>query len=562
VDWRTLLYPTVGLVLLTIPPTTAHSEAGLSESLVVTYHPESTQAGEEILKAGGNAFDAFIAATLAEYVVAEGGTSMAGPLGVLLFNAKNQAVEYLDADFNEVRDSRGKFGKWDAFLYWLGFDRSGKAILVPGAVAGLEALSRKYGALDFAKVVRPALDLARHGFILSEFYAAIIQWSEKTLKSSDYGRRTFFRDGRPLKPGDRLIQPEVAAFLSKLAEQGAEYMYQGEWATRCVEAVRARSGRMVQEDLAAYRPDWRVPYKTEYRGYELYSPSGRDWGGVWVNLALRVIENVPLASLGHFSSSPEALEVVVRTTRQVWSELDWLEDPRNLDNRAAVEARMSWSHGQDLWKQVAAQLPVRVSEGRGTHSYHIIVVDKDGNVASGTHTIQSLPWGNGVFVEGIPLTQIGYLPSRSGPGERRTDALTMHLGFRNGKFRLATGTITTALLETNFQLLLNLIDYELPPEKAVSLPRFGTIPYDLQGRYDANSNWLDPDIPDHVVNQVESRGLKFTRQGPLVCSGLDTGLGVVAVKQGNGALVGARIPWPGLTAPWRACSTVSESRPY
>jgi gamma-glutamyltranspeptidase len=216
-----------------------------------------------------------------------------------------------------------------------------------------------------------------------------------------------------------------------------------------------------------------------------------------------------------------------------------------------VESRLTPGHTKAIWDRVHQVLPPGGAARRGSHSYHIIVVDRHGNVATGTNTIQSLPWGDGTFVQGIPLVQTGYLPSRSGPGERRVDALTMHLGFRDGNFRFATGAVTAALLETNLQFLLNLIDYDLPPHEAASLPRFGTFPHDLRGKLDEGSNWLDPAIPDEVVRQLESRHLSFVRKGPLVGTGLDTGLGAIVAVQRDGSLAGATAPWPGLTVPWR-----------
>jgi gamma-glutamyltranspeptidase/glutathione hydrolase len=536
------------------------SRAEPASSIVVTHHPHATQAGADILAAGGNAFDAFVAATLAEYVVAEGGTSIAGLLGALVFDAKAQEVAYLEADFNEVQDPKGKWSTWDGIVAWFGLHRTGKAVLVPGALAGLEEMSRRYGTFNFDQVIQPALKLARDGFPLSEFYGAVLQWSARVLQRTEYGRRTFFRNGQPLRPGDTLQQPELAEFLSKVAADGAAYMYRGDWARECVRVVQSRRGRMTEEDLARYRPSWHKPWKIHYRGYDLYAPSGRDWGGLWVNLALLTLENTNLADMGHYSRSADALEVVVRTVRQVWQELPWLEDPRVLEDRAAVESRLTASYTKEIWNRVHQKLPAGNAARRGSHSYHITVVDKQGNVVTGTHTIQSLPWGDGTFVEGIPLTQMGYMPSKSGPGERRVDALTMHLGFRDGMFRFATGAFTDALLETNLQFLLNLIDYGLPPDVAASLPRFGTFPRDLRGKVDVGANWLDPDIPEEIVRQIESRHLSFVRKGPLVCTGLDTGLGAIVAVQPDGSLAGATAPWPGLTVPWRPCAEPLKPR--
>jgi gamma-glutamyltranspeptidase/glutathione hydrolase len=520
---------------------------------VVSYHPEATRAGERILGSGGNAFDAFVAATMAEYVVAEGGTSIAGPLGALVYESRTRKLAYLDADMNDVRARNGKWTRWDAIMSRMGFDRSGKAVVVPGAVAGLEALSNHYGRLKFAEVIQPAIELARDGFRINTFYEQMIEWRADVLRKSEYGRRTFFRDGRPLKAGEILKQPVLANFLMKVAQQGSSYMYRGDWARQCVEAVRAKNGKMTLEDLASYKAAWAEPWKITYRGSELYSSSARNYGGLWANLALLALENTELEPLGHYSVSADALETVVRTAREVWGET-WIIDPKKLDDRSFVEAKLTRDYGRQIWGRVKAKLVAPVSARRGSHSYHIIVADAQGNVVTGTNTIQSLPWGDGIFVEGIPLNQGGLLPSASEPGERRLNGLSMHIVMRDGQFRFATGAITNSLVEANYQFLLNLIDYRLPPDKAVSLPRFGTFPHDFEGNVDWSSNWLDPEIPASVVREVEKRGLKFKRDGPLICTGLDTGLGAVLAALPGGRVEGAVAPWPGLTAPLRSCA--------
>jgi gamma-glutamyltranspeptidase/glutathione hydrolase len=510
-----------------------------SRGLVISYHPLATQAGERILQGGGNAFDAFVAATMVEYVIAEGGTSLAGPLGALVYDARKNNSLYLDADVNDVKDPDGAWTAADP--------KPGKAVVVPGALAGLEALSKRYGRLSFATVLEPAINLARQGFEVGEFYASLIAWRADVLRSSEYGRRTFFPGGRALKAGDTLRQPDLADFLTKVSREGSAYMYRGAWAIRCVDEVRAQGGLMAEADLAEYRPAWVEPWHTSYRGYDLYASSARNYGGLWVLLALKTLENTDLARLGHYSASADGLEIVVRTVREVWAE-QWLFDARKLEDRRFVEARLTPTYALRVWNRVKSRLSTPPREPSRLHSYHIIVLDQDGNAVTGTHTIQSLPWGTGIFVEGIPLSPGGMVPFGVGPGERRLNGLTMHLAFRNGKLRYATGAVTGSLVEANLQLLLNLIDYRLPAERAVSMPRFGTFPHNLEGtRWDWSSNWLDPRVSSRIVERLRARGLFFEQKGPLVGTGLDTGLGAVAAIKPDGRLEGATIPWPGLT---------------
>src|SRR5262249_48714541 len=151
-------------------------------------------------------------------------------------------------------------------------------------------------------------------------------------------------------------QPVLAAFLAKVSTQGSAYMYRGDWARDCVRVVRAKGGRMTEQDLADYRPTWNEPWKIRYRGLDLYGPGGRDWGGLWVDLALLALENADLASLGHSAKSADALEIMVRTSRQVWLELSWLENPGILQQPSLVESHLTPAYTRELWNRVKAAL--------------------------------------------------------------------------------------------------------------------------------------------------------------------------------------------------------------
>jgi len=539
--------------------------ADASNAAVVTFHPQSRDAGLAILAEGGNAFDAFIAATMADYVVAPGGTSLAGPLGVLVFVANGRKVEYLDAEFNE---SKRKGGRWKPG------DPVGKAMLVPGAPAGLEALSRRYGRLGFSRCLAPAIRLARGGFALDDLYCRHIELCAARLRSTPYGKRTFFRDGLPPEPGDVLRQPHVASLLEALAERGASHMYRGAWASRFVRAARAAGGSIATADLARYRAVWRKPWRASYRGHTLYACSGRTFGGVWTMLCLKALEHTDLRALGHWSRSADALEVLVRLVRAAWEEV-WLLDHRLLDDADLVAARLTSRYGARLWRRVEQRIATPGMLTTGSHSYHVIVRDRDGNLASGTNTHESLAWGAGIFVDGIALPASGYLPWGTRPGERRISPFAILFALRNGVPRFAVGSFSSSILEAALQLLLNLIDYRCSAHQAVMLPRVGTYPHNpadflsptashapVEDVAHYASNWLDPGISGKIVAAVERRGLalvpesarrlrkkkrgsKRVRSPPLEHGYVDTGLGAVLAISANGRAQGAATPWPG-----------------
>ena len=168
----------------------------------------SNNIGEKILNSGGNAFDAFVATTFAEFVLGEGVTSLAGPLGALLYDSKSKKCFYLDAGFNTPLNLKNK--------------KDVIGVRVPGAPAGLEAISKRFGNLPFNKVLEPTIQLARKGFKLNSLYVDLISLNKKNLKKSEYGRKKFFRNNKPLTKGNILKLPEFAKILESLAKDGSK----------------------------------------------------------------------------------------------------------------------------------------------------------------------------------------------------------------------------------------------------------------------------------------------------------------------------------------------------
>jgi gamma-glutamyltranspeptidase/glutathione hydrolase len=524
-------------------------------SAVVTFHPEATRAGVEILQTGGNAFDAFVAATFAEYVVAEGGTSAAGSLGALVFVAHPGSVEYLDGEFNGVLDPNGR---WDSTRAWSSNNsEAGKGVLVPGAVAALCALSRRYGRLSLARVLEPAIKLADGGFTVGGFYRASLIAAATTLRQDPYAQQTFFPQGPAIRSGKILRQPQLATFLRGLARDGPAYMYSGPWAKHCVRAVRASGGLMTQEDLARYQAQWRTPRLVSYRGYEVYAPSGRSFGGAWSLTALKVLEHGNIAPLGHFSSSANALELMVRTARETLAE-PWIYDYRVLDQQDTVQRNIV-SEAAPIWARVAAATPSAARPHSGSHSYQVIVVDREGNAIVGTHTHESLAWGTGTFVDGVPLNTAGRIPWSTRPGERQLSPFSVHLVLKDRRLFAASGAFSSSLLEASFQFLVNIMDYRLQAQQVVTLPRFGTFPYDFAAALTTSvadalgsrrPNWLDPRVSPDIVATLRQRGLEFQQtQPPGSASWVDTGLGSAVIVREDGAIEGALTPWVEITGP-------------
>ena len=509
-----------------------------SNAIVVAHHPRLRAIGHSVLEEGGNAFDAFVAVTAAQNVMAEGACSLAGPLGVLTYTASDGHLGYLDADFNDPLDPAWR---WDAKM-----PKDGRTVLVPGAPAGLEALAKRYGTRSLSELLQPAIELAEEGLPVSRLLATFIKWRSSILKRSDYGRDTFFDEGgKPLQIGQTLRQPEVASFLSNLAAEGSQYVYSGRWGRSFLDFVGQRNGVLSRADLRHYRVHWEQPWTAAYRGHRLYSSSGRSYGGVWGLLALKTLEHGSLADMGHYSEDAAALELLVLIARRVWSE-EWILDPHALDDRELVESRLTERYTDQLWHEVANDLRGQVVTAAQAHSYHVVVADGAGNVASGTTTIESDPWGEGMFVEGLPLSTAGAIPWSTAPGERRLSPFALHLAFQDDRLSFAAGGISNSVVEASFQFLVNLIDYGLPVGEAATMPRFGTFP--SKRKLDMSKNWLDPRIDASIVTELKGR-LRFEQRGVV-----DTGSGVVLAAAPDGTLAGMPVPIPYIADPFAEAS--------
>ena len=509
-----------------------------ARQVVVSYHPLATHIGEQILDEGGNAFDAFVATTAAQYVLSEGVTSLGGPLGALLFDAKSKSAFYMDAEFNDPLNIEPVS------------QQPGDAALVPGAIAGLEAISVSYGKLPFKKVLEPAIKLAQDGFVLNRIFASVLANPvyQSILKRSDYGADTFYQSGKPLREGDTLKLPVLANFLQKISNEGSAYAYKGEWAKKFVKAVASQGGHLTLKDLSDYKVIWWSAPRIHYRDFDIYATSGRAYGGLNNLLALKVLEHADLKKYGnHFSKSAEALELLIRIENEVKAET-WLKDPTKLDNAKSVEKGLSQENADAIWlkvqKQTKAKSPLFASKEVGSHSYQVVVIDKDGNAITGTNTIESMPWAQGIFVDGVALTgarALKYYSTR--PGDRRLSPFAMEIGVKKDHVEFASGAFSSSLIAAAFEFVVNIVDYNLSAREVTSLPRFGEDAWNLNmSAYKYSGGlWLDPRVDKNIVKTLSDHNMKVIQSGIV-----DTGLGSVAIVGKDGRMDKGIAPLSGL----------------
>jgi gamma-glutamyltranspeptidase/glutathione hydrolase len=496
--------------------------------IVAAFYDEARDAGLAVLAEGGSAADAFVATTLVQYVRAAGETSLAGPLAALTYDPKTGAVRSLDAGFDAMRDATGLYNPDDPKL--------GASVLVPGALRGLEALHRAAGRLPWRRVVEPAQTLAQEGFRVDAFYAAAVANAKETLSRTESARALFFPDGQAIAVGSTLRQPELAAFLADIADVGADAMHSGRFADVFVAMVRANGGAATHDDLARYEARWQTPWSLPVRGQRAFVNAGRSYGGVYALLGVAVLAN-DTREPGSLDEA-DRLEVRLRTARALYDDL-WFFDARRLDNPAFVARKLDAA--QAIWAKVQANLVGTPRALRGSHSLQVTVVDREGYAVTGTNTVNGFPWGSGLFVRGVALTDAGRMYDFvQAPGERVVNGLALGIVTKDDALRFVGGSFGSSLLETQLQVMADALFGEpLSARDVAERRRFGTFPFDwsrpdVPG--DLGANWIGDDTPDTLVQTLAERGLRLTRDRYA-----DNGWGSFVIRAPDGRLEGATL---------------------
>ena len=515
-------------ILLLLLITAAHASsqdhhlpdtASTKQGMVVTCQSLAGQIGIEVLRKGGNAADAYVATTIAEYVTAFGYTSLSGPIGLLYYDSNANSSLYLNAGLNKVSDSKAQFDKAHPI--------AGRSYVIGGAAQGLESLYQRFGDkhLSFAELIAPSVKLAREGFSIYPAFAGSLRARAALFKSSPEWNKVFTKDGTPLKSEDLLIQAELANTLAHYGDEGSAYLFKGQFAKDLVAAIRQHGGGLTLDDLERYKISWSPPLETTYRNFKVVTSSYRSYGGLELLLNLKTIENFKeIATKTPFSKDKDVFNLVLRAhlfgIREMIPLMKFASRIEDLDK---MKEFVNGSVGGRLWKNVAdLTIPAPYVQATGSHSCNTIVIDKFGNIATGTHTINSMPWGDyGLVVDGVSLNSAYKVAGDAPPGERALDSLNPTLVFKGDKPVIAAGFFSSALHPAAFQIILNLLDYNMPPQQAIAAPRFGAVTFDVPGRH-----WnilLDSRYPKSWVKDFSKKGISFSQPTGFN----DTGMGMV-----------------------------------
>ncbi len=480
-------------------------------AMVVAAQPEAAEAGAATLRRGGSAVDAVVAAALVQGVVDPLMSGLGGFGALHVFDPRTGASTVLDGqggcplactDAMWADRILGETSDGFGFILRDFVNECGhQAVTVPGILAVLARAHAERGCLPWSGLASPAIALAEDGwpvrphnymvFTQDERRYGRMNYGEKLGVSAD-GRRIYLEpDGGYKRIGQIIRNPDLAETLRAVAQDGAESFYRGDLARRIAADMQAGGGLLTAADLAGYEPERQEPLRQAYRGWE-FATNRPPGGGVMVAEMLSILERFDLVSLGH--NSPEYIRVVaeamkvatrdkdahISDPRFVPPPLDRLLSPGYAEERAAAIRRGEKTSVPRLAPapspQGAASSP---PQGESRETTHVSCVDADGMVVSLTHSL-GIP--SGVIVPGTGFMLNGCMsvfdprPGRAGsiaPGKRRFSSMCPSIVFRDGRPVMTLGApggtwITLAVL----QVVLNVLDWGMGMQEAVSAPRF------------------------------------------------------------------------------------------
>jgi gamma-glutamyltranspeptidase / glutathione hydrolase len=480
--------------LATFPSTwTYHPGAKAPEApngMAVSNCALATEAGVEILKAGGNAVDAAVAVGFALAVAyPEAGNIGGGGYAVVRMGTTSDALDFREtapaaASRNMFIGADGKPTE-DSLV---GHRASG----VPGSVAGLLALLEKHGTLPRERVMAPAIRLARDGFTVDPiFNASVSQNAELIGKFAGVG--LFLPGGHPPAPGARFVQPDLARTLQAISDRGVDGFYKGTVAEAVVSEMRRGKGTITAADLAAYRPAWRTPLVGSYRGRQLIAMPPSSSGGITVIETLNILE--AWKDIAPWNSAMSLHRLAAALQRAFIDRNSTLGDPAFVT--MPLDTLMSKAYARQLQAAIprdratptALLHPLASREGQNTTNF--AVVDRKGNAVVITTTINSL-YGSGVWVPGAGFflndqmddfavqpgtpNQFGLVQGEANaiaPGKRMLSAMapTIVLGADGKVMMLVGGRGGPRIISAVVQAILNVIDHRMTLADAIGAPR-------------------------------------------------------------------------------------------
>jgi gamma-glutamyltranspeptidase/glutathione hydrolase len=462
--------------------------------VVVSQERLASEAGAAVLREGGSAVDAAVATAFALAVVHPAAGNLGGG-GFLLSRSTAGQASFID--FREAAPAAAHPRMWlkpDGTYDEARHHSSLASVGIPGTVAGLREAWKREGRLPWARLLRPAIRLAREGFVLTENQAASLAGQQDTFRRHAPTLAQFSRKGVALRAGDRLAQPQLARTLARLSRDWTDF-YRGETARLIVRDMQNHGGLITAADLRAYQPVLREPLRGTYRGLELLASPPPSSGGQVLIQALNILEGYDLKAAG--AGSPAAIHLASEALRRAFADrAQFIGDPA-FNPQIPMARLLSKPYAADLRATIRSDRASVSAPDRFTwpkdrpDTTHLSVIDGKGNAVSLTYTLEE-SYGLGRIVPGagfllnnelgdfnaVPgLTdatgRIGTAPNLAHPGQRPLSSMCPVILVKDGAVVMVSGspggrTIPSTVLNT----VLNVVDFGLDARGAVDAPRF------------------------------------------------------------------------------------------
>jgi len=532
-----------------------------SHGMVVSATEYASRVGANILEAGGNAVDAAIATGFALAVThpAAGNIGGGGFMVIRFPDGSVTAFDYrekapLAANPRMFLDENGRYSSRI-------HHNSHRSVGVPGTVAGFVKAHETYGTGDWRRLVEPSVKLARDGFAVMPGLARSLEYAIARMEPYPASVAAFSKSGEPYQAGEVLRQPDLASTLERIMLQGHDGFYQGETARLIAAEMQRGGGLITEEDLAIYRAHERTPITGTYRGYDIISMPPPSSGGTMLVEMLNILEGFELVSMGHNSAS--YIHHVTEAMRRAYLDrARFLADPAYAD--VPVERLTS--------KEYAAALRQGIEPYRATRSdpldielshespqtTHYSVVDAAGMAVAVTYTLEA-GYGSKIVVPGAgfllnnemgdfnpqrgltdSLGRIGSEPNLARPGQRMLSSMTPSILAKDGELVAVVGSPGgRTIINSVLQVVLNIIDFEMPIQDAVNASRLhhAWLPNTVR----VEESGID-DPTKQALEQMGHRMIVAGRQGLTHCIMIDpvTGerIGAADPRDADAAAVG------------------------
>lgn len=506
-----------------------HHPLWAKNGMVATQEALASEIGLQILRDGGNAVDAAVAVGFALAVTLPRAGNLGGGGFMLIYDAESK--ETIALDYREKAPTKAyrdmyldEEGNADSELSRF----HGLAIGVPGTVAGLVTALESHGTMPLNEVMAPAIQLANEGIEVTPGLAESLISLEDRLKKWPSTAKVFFKpDGSAYQVGEQLRQPDLAASLKRIAEQGVAGFYKGKTAEQIVKAVNDAGGLMTMQDLADYKAVARAPVRGNYRGYEIASMPPPSSGGTHIVQILNILEGYPLGEYGHNSAQTihlmsEAMQLAYADRSEYLGDSDFVDVPVKGLTSERYAAKLRAQIDPAKARPASEIKPNNPMPYESAETTHFSIVDKAGNAVANTYTL-NFSYGTGLVADGTGIllnNEMDDFSAKPGvanaygllggdanavePNKRPLSSMSPTIVFKEGSPYIVTGSPGgSRIITTVTQIISNVIDHNMNIAEATHAPR-------IHDQWMPDEIRIEKSLNVDTINKLESLGHTVT----------------------------------------------------